>query len=149
MSLNPQLKSKLLMTNSQNTNPTRLKILVIDDESAIQKILKHYFKARHEVVTCDNGQEALLWLYQSNFPDFIIADINMPVLNGYDFIAEIKSSGIFGNIPLIILSGVDNSDTKIKCLESGADDFMVKPFNPRELEARLNAIMRRVTLNIA
>ena len=86
----------------------------------------------------------MIWLYQGNLPDIIIADINMPILNGQDFIAEIKSSGLFANIPLVMLSGVDKSETRISCLEAGADDFMIKPFNPRELEARLNSIMRRV-----
>ena len=85
----------------------------------------------------------MIWLYQGNFPDIIIADINMPILNGPNFIAEIKSSGLFSKIPLMMLSGVDNSETRINCLEAGADDFMIKPFNPRELEARLNSILRR------
>ncbi len=121
-----------------------LTILMIDDENAMQRIVKQYFKGKHEVVTHNNGREAIIWLYQGNMPDIIIADINMPILNGQSFIAEIKSSGLFSNIPLIMLSGVDNSETRISCLEAGADDFMMKPFNPRELEARLNSIMRRV-----
>ncbi|MCY7421245.1 MAG: response regulator transcription factor [Chitinophagaceae bacterium] len=127
-------------------NIPRLKVLVVDDEESIQKILKHYFKDKHEVFTSNNGQEALTWMYDGNVPDFIIADINMPVINGFDFIEELKSSGFFSHIPLIILSGIDKSDTKIKCLEAGADDFMTKPFNPRELEARLNSIMKRTKL---
>ena len=122
----------------------RISILMIDDEMAIQKILTHYFKDKHDVITSGNGQEALTWLYQGNLPDFIIADINMPVLNGFEFIKQVRESGFFSSIPLIILSGIDKSDTKIRCLEAGADDFMVKPFNPRELEARMNSIMRRV-----
>lgn len=121
-----------------------LTILMIDDESAIQKIVKQYFKGKHEVVAHSNGREAMIWLYQGNLPDIIIADINMPILNGQDFIAEIKSSGMFASIPLVMLSGVDKSETRIWCLEAGADDFMIKPFNPRELEARINSIMRRV-----
>lgn len=122
----------------------QLCILMIDDEVAIQKVITQYFKEKHEVITSGNGQEALTWLYQGNLPDFIIADINMPVLNGFEFIKQIRESGFFNTIPLIILSGIDKSDTKIKCLEAGADDFLVKPFNPRELEARMNSIMRRV-----
>ncbi len=120
-----------------------LTILMIDDESAMQKILKQYFKGKHEVVTHNNGREALIWLYQGNLPDIIIADINMPILNGEGFINEIKSSGLYSNIPLIMLSGEDKSEIRIKCLNAGADDFMMKPFNPRELEARLNAVLRR------
>lgn len=126
-----------------------LTILMIDDESAMQKIVKQYFKDVHTVVPQNNGREALIWLYQGNLPDIIIADINMPILNGPAFIAEIKSSGLFSDIPLIVLSGEDKSDIRIDCLDAGADDFMLKPFNPRELEARLNAVMRRVKKAIA
>lgn len=121
-----------------------LSILIIDDESAIQKIVKQYFKGKHEVVAQNNGRDALVWMYQGNLPELIIADINMPVLNGQDFLAEIKSSGLYSNIPMIMLSGVDKSEIRISCLEAGADDFMIKPFNPKELEARMNSIMRRV-----
>ncbi len=123
---------------------TNLSILLIDDESAIQQILKQYFKDKYEVVTHNNGREALIWLYQGNLPDIIIADINMPILNGQGFIKEIKSSGLYANIPVIMLSGEDKSEVRIKCLNAGADDFMMKPFNPRELEARLHAVLRRV-----
>ena len=83
-----------------------LTILMIDDESAMQKILRQYFKDKHEVMTHNNGREALIWLYQGNLPDIIIADINMPILNGQDFIAEIKSSGLFCDIPLIMLIAI-------------------------------------------
>ncbi len=130
-----------------NTKLKGLRILMVDDEPAIQKILTHYFKGRHEVYCCNNGEEALAWLYKGDIPDFIIADINMPFINGFDFIEEVKTSGFFQNIPLMMLSGIDNSDTKIKCLEAGVDDFMTKPFNPRELEARLNNIVKRVSAN--
>lgn len=121
-------------------------LLVVDDETAIQKILTHYFKSRFDVITCNNGREALAWLYKSNFPDFIIADINMPEMNGMDFLKEIKESGLYGGVPLLFLSGNDSSDTRIACLEAGADDFIIKPFNPRELQARMNSILRRSNL---
>jgi DNA-binding response OmpR family regulator len=122
-----------------------LKLLIVDDEKAIQRILSHFFKDKHEVVTCNNGAEALSWLYKGNLPDCVIVDMNMPVLDGPAFIHELRSSGFFNDLPVIVLSGSDTSDNKIKCLEAGADDFIAKPFNPRELEARLNSIMRRVT----
>ncbi len=135
-----QLIKTALDNNFMNTN---LSILLIDDESAIQRILKQYFYDKHEVVTHNNGREALIWLYQGNLPDIIIADINMPILNGQGFIKEIKSSGLYSKIPVIMLSGEDKSEIRIKCLNAGADDFMLKPFNPKELEARLHAVLRR------
>lgn len=119
-------------------------LLVVDDETAIQKILTHYFKQTFTVVTCNNGREALNWLDSGNFPDFIVADVNMPVLNGMDFLREIRQSGLYSSVPLLFLSGSDSSDTKISCLEAGADDFIIKPFNPRELHARINVILKRM-----
>lgn len=123
-----------------NSLPT---LLVVDDENAIQKILTFYFKDSYRVVTCNNGRDALAWLYQGHLPQFIVADINMPVLNGLEFLKEVKSSGLYARVPLLFLSGNDSSDTRISCLEAGADDFMLKPFNPRELQARMNSILRR------
>ncbi len=131
------------MNTDPSTTEAPLTLLVVDDEAAIQKILTHYFKARFNVVTCNNGREALAWLYKGNFPDFIIADVNMPELNGMDFLKEIKASGLYAAVPLLFLSGADSSDTRIACLEAGADDFIIKPFNPRELQARMNSILRR------
>lgn len=129
-------------SSSAETLPT---LLVIDDEAAIQKILTFYFKDKFNVVACNNGHDALAWMYRGNMPDFIVADFNMPVLNGMDFLKEIKGSGMFAELPLLFLSGVDNTDTKIACLEAGADDFIIKPFNPKELGARINSILRRTS----
>jgi DNA-binding response OmpR family regulator len=124
--------------------PHILSMLAIDDEVSIQLILQHYFKEDFTVITKGNGKEALAWMQEGNIPDIIVADINMPEMDGYTFIDHVRSSGFLKNIPMIMLSGSDSTDNKIRCLEAGADDFMVKPFNPRELAARLNGILRRI-----
>ena len=132
--------------NQMNLRPS---MLAIDDEVSIQLIIKHYFKNDFSVITKSNGKEALDWMLQGNFPDIIIADLNMPEMDGYTFIEQVRSSGYLRNIPLVMLSGSDITINKIRCLESGADDFMIKPFNPRELAARINCILRRTsTTNI-
>ena len=129
-------------------NPTdNLSMLAIDDEISIQLILKNFFKNHFYVQTKNNGKEALAWMLKGNIPDIIIADMNMPEMDGYTFISQIRSSGFLNKIPIIILSGSDSTENKIKCLEAGADDFMVKPFNPNELAARINGILRRVGNN--
>jgi DNA-binding response OmpR family regulator len=126
------------------TQPIRhLSMLAIDDEVSIQLILQHYFKNDFSVVTKGNGKDALAWMQEGNIPDIIIADISMPEMDGYTFIYQVRSSGYLKSIPMVMLSGSDSTDNKIRCLESGADDFMVKPFNPRELAARVNGILRR------
>ena len=128
------------MSNLNNT----LTLLAIDDEVAIQQILEHYFKDDFQVVTKENGKEGLNWMQEGHIPDVIIADIEMPVMNGYEFIDQVRSSGFLSHVPLIILSGNDSSENRIRCLEAGADDYLVKPFNPRELAARINGILRRL-----
>lgn len=126
------------MNTSKNIN-----LLAIDDEIAIQQILQHYFKNSFNVTTKSNGKEGLLAMQEGNIPDVIVADIDMPEMNGFQFIEQVRSSGFLGSIPLIMLSGHDTSETRIRCLEAGADDYMVKPFNPRELSARINGMLRR------
>jgi DNA-binding response OmpR family regulator len=119
-------------------------LLALDDEISILKILDFYFGKNYNVVAKQNGKEALEWMQQGVIPDVIIADVNMPELNGIEFIKQIRSSGFFREIPLIMLSGNEGSAEKIKCLKAGADDYIIKPFNPEELEARIENIFRRI-----
>jgi DNA-binding response OmpR family regulator len=119
-------------------------LLALDDEISILKILDFYFGKSFNVVPKKNGKEALEWMQQGVIPDVIVADINMPELDGVEFIRQIRSSGFFKEIPLIILSGNEESSDKIKCLRAGADDYLIKPFNPEELEVRIENILRRL-----
>lgn len=120
------------------------KLLAVDDEKSILMILNHVFGKKYEVIQKTNAKEALDWMQQGNIPDVIIADMNMPELSGYDFINQIRSSGFFRDVPLVMLSGNESTADKIKCLKAGADDYLVKPFNPEELEARIENIFRRI-----
>jgi DNA-binding response OmpR family regulator len=119
-------------------------LLALDDEISILKILDFYFGKSFNVVAKKNGKEALDWMQQGVIPDVIVADINMPELDGIAFIRQIRSSGFFKEIPLVILSGNEESSEKIKCLRAGADDYLIKPFNPEELEVRIENILRRL-----
>jgi DNA-binding response OmpR family regulator len=119
-------------------------LLALDDELSILKILDFYFNKTYNVVAKQNGKEALEWMQQGVIPDVIIADVNMPEINGLEFIRQIRSSGFFKDVPLIMLSGNEGSTDKIKCLKAGADDYLIKPFNPEELEARIDNIFRRL-----
>ena len=121
-------------------------LLIIDDEPAIRLILEHYFASEYEVVLTANGQEALDWLHQGNYADAIVADYEMPVLNGLDFIRELRALPAHENVPLLILSATDETSKKIICLKAGADDYLVKPFNPEELEIRIQKVLGRVSV---
>ncbi|MDJ1467841.1 response regulator transcription factor [Xanthocytophaga flava] len=119
-------------------------ILVVDDEPSIRLILEHYLGLNFQVFAKNNGSEALDWLQAGNKTDAIIADYSMPLMDGLEFVGKIRSLNEYKNIPLIMLSGKDETKEKIKCLKAGADDYMIKPFNPEELEVRIANILRRV-----
>lgn len=114
------------------------KIMAIDDEKSIRFILENTFKAEYEVSSWDNGLDALNNLQAGNLPDIIICDIEMPQMDGFEFVKQVRASGFFDDIPLVMLSGKEDSKDKIKCFEMGADDYLLKPFNPKELKARIN-----------
>lgn len=117
------------------------KILAIDDEKSIRFIIENTFNKDFDVTSISNGMDALFYLQSGNMPDLIICDVEMPVLNGFEFIKRIRESGFFDEIPLIMLSGKEESADKIKCFEMGADDYVLKPFNPKELIARIKRRM--------
>ncbi|HVW95308.1 MAG TPA: response regulator transcription factor [Mucilaginibacter sp.] len=126
--------------NNLNSN---IKVLVIEDDLYMQTILQEFLK-KYEVNIYADGIDALVFMQNGNVPDLIIADLNTPKLSGLEFIEQIKISDFFSSIPVIVLSGEESTVKRIECLDAGADDFIVKPFNPGELEARIKVILRRV-----
>lgn len=120
------------------------KILIVEDDVYMQAILKEFLSATYEIEIRSNGMDALAFMQSGNVPDLIISDLNTPKLSGLDLIEQVKVSDFFNSVPIIILSVVDSSEKRIKCLDSGADDFIVKPFNPAELEARIRVVLRRI-----
>ena len=119
------------------------KVLVIDDERSIRLLLENYLKKDYQVVTKENGLEGLNWLQDGNMPDIIIVDIQMPTLDGIAVVKNIRASGFFKKIPIIMLTGIESSSEKIKCLKLGANDYLVKPFNPEELSLRIELLLNR------
>ena len=124
-------------------DPVLPKVLVVEDDPTIQLIVRRSLEKRFTVSAYTNGIDALSFLQEGNLPDIIIADLNTPEMGGLELIEQLKASGYFSAIPVLVLSGEESTESRIKCLDSGADDYVVKPFNPRELEARINAILRR------
>jgi DNA-binding response OmpR family regulator len=118
-------------------------LMVIDDSVMMNVLLYDIFDERFQVDVFENGLDALRWLHEGNIPDIIISDFYLPSISGFDFLVQIKSSSLFSHIPVIILSGEESSTIRVLCLESGADDFIVKPFSPPELRARVNLALNR------
>ena len=118
------------------------KILLVDDDGRIRNLLKIYLeKAGFQVSEAENGLEALLALHNSQ-PNLIVLDIMMPVLDGMEVCRQVRK---FSQVPVIMLTARTEDEDRIMGLELGADDYLAKPFNPRELVARVKAVLRRMT----
>ena len=116
------------------------KVLVVDDDINIVKLIKLYLeKEDYEVVTANNGREALE-VYNREDPSIIVLDIMMPELDGNAVCREIRKTS---NVPIIMLTAKGETFDKVLSLELGADDYIVKPFDPKALTARIKAILRR------
>jgi DNA-binding response OmpR family regulator len=110
------------------------KILAIDDEKAIRLILETSLKQKYNVTTKNDGEEGYNWMVKEKIiPDLIICDIQMPNLDGYEFLKRVRNSGFFGDVPIIMLSGEEQSKERVKCYQLKAQDYLTKPFNPGEL----------------
>ena len=125
---------------TQNESQEREKILVVDDEASIRRILETRLKmVGYEVATAADGEEAIE-VFSKFSPDLVILDVMMPKLDGYGVTREIRKSS---DIPIIVLTALGDVSERITGLELGADDYVIKPFSPKELEARVKAVLRR------
>ena len=116
------------------------KILVVDDEPKLVQNVKAYLEdASYRVVTAADGQEALE-VFEREQPDLIILDLRLPKLHGMEVARAVRSAS---TVPIIMLTAQDADVDLIAGLEAGADDYLTKPFNPRELVARVRAVLRR------
>lgn len=119
------------------------KILIIEDDVWILNPLSLYLsKSDFEIVTCENWLDAID-LFNENKPDLIILDINLPWKNWIEICREIR---LIDNTPIIILSARLDEEDKIMTLDLWADDYVSKPFSPRELLARINSVLKRVSM---
>ncbi|SDF53781.1 response regulator transcription factor [Sporolituus thermophilus] len=115
-------------------------VLIVDDEKQIRELLAIYFtQAGFTVAEAANGAEALIKVEQVK-PDIVILDIMMPVLDGFEVCQQIRK---YSTVPIIMLTSRTEDDDRIMGLEIGADDYVTKPFNPKEVVARVKAILRR------
>jgi DNA-binding response OmpR family regulator len=117
-----------------------MKVLIVEDDLALSDVIGFTIRrAGFEVLTAHDGASALE-TFKVETPDFVILDIKLPKLNGLAVLRQIRAEG---QIPVIILSVQGEEKDVVRGLELGADDYMVKPFNPRELVARIQAVIRR------
>ncbi len=120
----------------------RERILTVDDDPDILDVLQLTLSEHYEVYQANNGKEGLQLVNQKN-PDLIITDYMMPVMNGREFCQTLKKDILLQHIPVIMLTGKGEVKDMVGGIDAGADDYLVKPFEPEELLARIRMILRR------
>ena len=121
--------------------PAKETILVVDDEASIRRILETRLSMiGYTVVTACDGQEALE-AFRNSPPDLVVLDVMMPKLDGYGVCQELRKES---DVPIVMLTALGDVADRITGLELGADDYVVKPFSPKELEARIRCVLRRI-----
>jgi DNA-binding response OmpR family regulator len=132
---------RAIIERDQEMESPVAKILVVDDEPNIREVVSLYLRRDgHSVITAADGEEALR-LYRQSQPDLVVLDIMLPKVSGLEVCRRIQSDE---RVPVVMLTARGEEEDRIVGLGIGADDYVVKPFSPRELAARVEAVLRRV-----
>lgn len=116
-------------------------ILLVDDEQHIIDLAQMYLEQDgFEIISANDGEEALERIFNDN-PDLVVLDLMLPKMDGWEVCKQVRMKS---DVPIVMLTARDDDIDKIVGLELGADDYLTKPFNPRELLARVRAILRRI-----
>lgn len=118
------------------------RILVVDDNSFTLRIVQHALEqAGFQALTAISGRDALKLINRHGIPHLAIVDLHMPVMSGFEFCHAVRE---FTDMPIVMLTAVSSSETVVKGIEQFAEDYIIKPFNPTELVARVNRVLRRM-----
>lgn len=121
----------------------RVRVLVVEDEADIRRILKDLLESQEFHVTDLASGHGILHQIELNRPDVLLVDQMMPGLSGTEIIAQVRRDGRNSRLPIIMVTGLSGEEDKVRALDLGADDYVTKPFMPKELAARINALVRR------
>lgn len=125
-----------------DTNQSLQRILAVDDnEQTLQIVRLTLERGGFQVFTATSGREALTLIKRIGLPHLALVDLNMPMMNGFDFCKALHE---FSDVPVIMLTAINEEDTIVKGIEQYAEDYVVKPFRPNELLARISRILRRM-----
>ena len=124
------------------SQPQTQRILVVDDDPAILRLVRDKFEwAGFEVLTAASAQAALDLIAHRGLPHLAVVDLNMPGMDGFEFCRRVLH---FSDLPIVILTAVDEEETVIRAIDHFAEDYVTKPFSPRELVARVRRVLRRI-----
>jgi len=125
-----------------------IKILIVDDEPDIRDVMRITLEGeKYEVFEASNGEEALASI-QKKLPDLVLCDYKMPRMDGREFCRQIKKDILLRHLPVIMVTGKGEISDKVDGIEAGADDYIVKPFEPKELIAHIRMLLRRTGIDL-
>lgn len=125
----------------------RSSMLVVDDDEMNRDLLSRYLQRQgHNVTVAEHGRQALDQAKKCRF-DLILLDVLMPEMNGYQVLKKLKCEDILRDIPVLMISSLEEMDIVVRCIEMGADDYLAKPFNPVLLDARINSCLEKKRLH--
>lgn len=129
------------MTRKQKIAKTKPVILVVDDEDAMREVVRDTLEEFYIVVEAQNGQDALNRICHGK-PDLVISDVLMPGMDGFSLLQEVKKEPACRNIPFILITAEESREMRLKILEAGADDYIPKPFDRKELLIRIGNLLK-------
>lgn len=137
-----------MQQTSEIKGKASMKVMVVEDEHDIRDILKNLLEEEgFEVVALENGLRIMEEL-GAHSPDLLLLDQMLPGKTGVEAVREVRSSEQFANLPIIMVTGLSGEDDKVNALDLGADDYVTKPFYPKELAARIKALARRTDRSV-
>ena len=132
-----------LVPDFSSAKDNRQTILLVDDEITVLKLLEFVLKKEFKLVIHNNGLEAMNWLDSGHLPDLIVSDLEMPYVDGIDFVKSLKSSGYYREIPIILLSAAYSVEDLAQKLPYNFDALVSKPFNPGKLKDNIQSLLNR------
>jgi two-component system, chemotaxis family, chemotaxis protein CheY len=123
-------------------------ILVIEDDESLSFLLGRILKEKFDVTIKSDSLSAMAWLTKGNLPSLILCDFELPVVSGLDFVQNLRGSGAYSQIPLIMLSGMTDKRIIDKCMAAGASDYLEKPFDPPQLIEVISKVLKKVEIYV-
>lgn len=121
------------------------KIVIVEDDVWMRSFLEQLLAGSYQVEAFSDASTALEHLRTGGLTDLVTVDLRLPGMDGLEFVRSLRTEERFGRLPILMVSATDSSSDRIRCLREGADDFLVKPFNPEELLARIENLLRRLS----
>jgi len=122
-------------------------LLIVDDDLSILKLLNFILSKEYNIVVKTSGFEALEWLEHGNIPELIISDLAMPTFDGQAFVKNVKISGFYKDIPVVLLSAAHDLDEQVSNMPFAVDAYLQKPFNPTILKSEISKVLQMYDAN--